>query len=110
MNPVVIKADERILGTRYVETYIFKSGHKVPVYEILNCHGLSQIIGYIKLINKHYGKVYYRGQCNLHDTMLPSLYHKSCSFKYMSKRNQKLNEIIKNTLLDQSSIYERGES
>ena len=106
MNPVVIKADKRIFGTRYVETYLFQSGHKVPVYEILNCHGLSQIIGYIKLINKHYGKVYYRGQCNLHDTMLPSLYHKSNSLKYMSQRNQKLNAIIKNTLLDQAFMKE----
>lgn len=99
MEPVVIKADKRIYGTKYVETYKFKSGHEVPIYEILNCHGLNQMIGYVKLINKAYGKVFYRGQCNLHDTMLPSLYHKSCSPRYKSERNQKLNSIIVNALV-----------
>lgn len=106
MEPVVIKADKRIYGTKYVETYKFKSGHEVPIYEILNCHGLNQMIGYVKLINKTYGKVFYRGQCNLHDTMLPSLYHKSCSARYKSERNKKLNSIIKKTLADEDFMKE----
>ena len=106
MEPVVIKADKKIYGTRYTEIYKFKSGHEVPIYEILNCHGLNQMIGYVKLINKEYGKVFYRGQCNLYSTMLPSLYHKSNNAKYMSERNQKLNSIINKTLADKVFMKE----
>ncbi len=66
------------------------------------------MIGYVKLINKTYGKVFYRGQCNLHDTMLPSLYHKSCSARYKSERNKKLNNIIiiNRTLVDEDFMKE----
>lgn len=106
MKPVVLKADKRIDGTKYVETYKFKSGQEVPIYEILSCHGLNQMIGYVKLINKEYGKVFYRGQCNLHDTMLPSLYHKNRSAKYKGERNQRLNKIIKKTLADNEFMKE----
>lgn len=106
MGPEIIRENKIIYGTKYIETYTFKSGNNVPVYEVLNCHGLNQIIGYIKLINKDYGKVYYRGQCELYDTMLPSLYHKSCNPKYMSERNKKLNIIINKTLSDKRFMKE----
>lgn len=57
MKPKVISKEKIIAGTRYVGSYTFRSMQEVPIYEILNCHGLNQIIGYIKLINRDYGKV-----------------------------------------------------
>ena len=106
IKPIVIAADKNIHGTKYVKEFQFKSGHKVPIYEVLDCHGLNQIIGYIKLINKEYGKVFYRGQCNLHSTMLPSLYHKSNNVGYKNQANAKLNTIIKKTLADKRFMKE----
>lgn len=100
MEPVVMKNSITIEGTKFVENYTFKSGHVVPIYEVFNVFGLNQIIGYVKLINSGYGKVFYRGQCSLHDNMLPSLYHKSQTPKFINNRNRKLNKIIKNALRD----------
>lgn len=105
MEPVVIRPNKSIKGTRYIDTYKYKSGQEVPIYDVLNCHGLNQIIGYIKLINKSYGKVYYRGQCSLHNTMLPSLYH-SCLPSEYNGRNRKLNDMIKKILNDDRFMRE----
>ena len=78
MKPVVIKPEKVISGTKYIENFKFKSRHEVPIYEVTDCSGLNQIIGYIKLINKSYGKVFYRGQCDLYDTCL--LYTSQCGY------------------------------
>ena len=106
MKPIVMSETQSIVGTKYVETYQFKSDHKVPIYEVYDSHGLNQIIGYIKLLNREYGKVYYRGQCNLHDTMLPSLYHESQSPNFINNRNYKLNKIIEAASKDCSFLKE----
>lgn len=100
MKPVVIKPEKVISGTKYIENFKFKSRHEVPIYEVTDCSGLNQIIGYIKLINKSYGKVFYRGQCDLYDTMLPSLYHGNQSLNIMQNKNKRLNKIIINALKD----------
>lgn len=46
IKPIVIATDRNVHGTKYVKEFQFKSGHKVPIYGVLDCHGLNQIIGY----------------------------------------------------------------
>ena len=37
-------------------------------------HGLTQLLGKAKFVNREYGMVMYRGECKLHDNVLPSLF------------------------------------
>ena len=70
----VIKSSLSPYGCNYCEDYTFSCGHIVPIYEVSSVHALNQIIGYAKFINKSFGDVYYRGECKLHDSLLPSLF------------------------------------
>lgn len=62
-----------VADTKFLFHHRFKSGHSVPVYEALSIHGLNQLLGYAKFINRDYGEVLYRGECRLHDSLVPSL-------------------------------------
>lgn len=61
-----------IPGTHFIGTL---NGSKIPIYDIITSDGLNQIIGYIKHINASDGTVLYRGQCDLHDHVIPSIEH-----------------------------------
>ncbi|MBD5490114.1 MAG: FRG domain-containing protein [Lachnospiraceae bacterium] len=86
-----IKSNLRIGGTTYIEDYNFSNGKQVPIYEIHTVHGLNQIIGYAKFNNNHYGNVFYRGECKLHQSLIPSLF-RGC--KYTSAKTQNLNKLL----------------
>lgn len=73
-TPITIMKDSLSPGgCKFLERYSFKCGQNVPIYEVENVHALNQLIGYAKFINCSYGNVYYRGECKLHDTLLPSI-------------------------------------
>jgi hypothetical protein len=64
----------KIKGTEFVREFKFKNGHSVPMFDILSMHGLNQIIGYAKFNNKDTANVYYRGECKIHDSLIPSIF------------------------------------
>ena len=74
MSKQILKTTLSVQGLSYTDTFTFKCGNSVPVYEVTTMHALNQIIGYAKFINKEYGDVYYRGECNLHSGLIPSLF------------------------------------
>lgn len=71
---VLITSETRINGTKYIKDHTFASGHKVCIFEAETYHGLTQLLGKAKFVNKEYGMVMYRGECKLHDNVLPSLF------------------------------------
>ena len=86
-----VKSNLRISGTEYVGEYSFINKRKVPIYEVHTAHGLNQLIGYAKFINNNFGNVYYRGECTLHESIIPSLYRKN---KHTSDKTNKLNKLL----------------
>lgn len=40
----------RVADTRFVETFRFKNGHIVPIFDVESMHGLNQIIGHSKYV------------------------------------------------------------
>ena len=72
----VIKSNLHIKDTAFVAVHTFATGHQVPVYDVMTYHALNQILGHVKFNNRQYGNVYYRGECKLHDTLIPSLMRK----------------------------------
>lgn len=69
-----ITSRTRITGTKYIADHVFATGHKVCIFEAETYHGLTQLLGKVKFINKEYGVVMYRGECELHNNVLPSLF------------------------------------
>ncbi len=84
-------------GCKYCEDYSFSCGHTVPTYEVSSVHSLNQLIGYAKFINKSFGDVYYRGECKLHDSLLPSLFRGKTNISSSASR---LNTLIENIMSD----------
>lgn len=74
----------------------FKNGHEVGLFEVNDYRALNQLIGYAKFLNTDYGDVYYRGEVELHETLLPSISRKSGSANY----ERVLNNVIAQTLND----------
>ena len=91
-EPLILKKNYRTPGTHFVDEFTFNCGNKVPIFEIDNYHGLNQLLGHAKFNNRNYGNVYYRGECHLHKTLIPSLYRK---IKNISKAAKKLNDLVK---------------
>lgn len=79
-------------GCVFVGTHLFSCGQKVPIFEIQTVHALNQVIGYAKFINRSSFDVYYRGECKLHDTVLPSLFRGKANCNHSSQR---INTLIK---------------
>ncbi|MCI9345727.1 MAG: FRG domain-containing protein [Lachnospiraceae bacterium] len=86
-----MKNNLRIAGTEYVGEHVFVNGRSVPIYEIHTVHGLNQIIGYAKFNNNNYGNVFYRGECKLHQSLIPSLF-RGC--KHTGEKTKRLNSLI----------------
>lgn len=86
----------RVADTHFVKMFQFKNGHEVPIFDIESMHGLNQIIGHSKFNNRNYGRVYYRGQCDLYDSLMPSLF-RGCK---KTRVFEDLNRIIKSIIND----------
>ena len=67
----IIKSNNSIQGAKCVGEYKFACGNSVPIYEVFTVHELNQLVGYAKFLNREYGNVYYRGQCELYGTISP---------------------------------------
>ena len=68
------------LSSPYIKragTHIFAGGNEVSVFEVSDYRALNQIVGYAKFINTQYGDVFYRGEVNLHSSLLPSIARKT---------------------------------
>lgn len=76
MNHTILTTKSTAPGTKLVCDYTFACGNTVPVYDVTSMHGLNQLLGHAKFVNKEYGDVYYRGQGALYDTLIPSLFRK----------------------------------
>lgn len=74
-TPIAIMKDSLSpYGCKISGRHVFECGQDVPIYEVENVHALNQLIGYAKFINRSYGNVYYRGECKLHNSLLPSIF------------------------------------
>ncbi len=98
--PVVMRKDIHISGARYVTMHEYNSGHKVPIYLIDNYYALNKVLGYAKYINGDYGTILYRGECSLHNTMLPSIHRGIKSRRAYHNANFKLNDLERRILDD----------
>lgn len=76
-----------IRDTECVEkSYEFRSGHKVPIYEVFSVYGFNRLVGYLKYLNRTFGNVYSRGQCELYDSLIPSLYREKNDLQVEDKK------------------------
>lgn len=81
MEPTNLKEHLTIHDAKFIEQYTFSCGHRAPIFEVSTMHALNQIIGHAKFNNRGYGHVFYRGQCELYETLLPSLMRNNTSTK-----------------------------
>lgn len=79
-----------------VGTHRFANGHEVGLFDVSDYRALNQLIGYAKFLNTDYGDVYYRGEVELHDTLLPSISRKAGCANY----ERALNDVINKTVQD----------
>lgn len=97
---VQINSRTKINGTKYIRDHTFASGHKACIFEAETYHGLTQLLGKVKFVNKEYGLVMYRGECKLHDNVLPSLFRgRSNVANAVAAMNTIKNKIIKDAKL-----------
>ena len=87
-----------IEGVKYIGDYNFRCGDSSPVFEVSTQHGLNQLLGNAKFNNREYGEVLYRGQCNLYDTVMPSLFRKC---KLVHGKMKALNSLIQSVKDDE---------
>lgn len=85
----------RIHGVSFLHMYKFACGNEVPMFQVDSLHSLNQIIGHAKFRNREYGQVLYRGECHLHETLIPSLLRNTTK---CDANVSKLNAIIKKFL------------
>lgn len=91
------KETSDINGTRLIGYW---HDNKVPVYEVTTVHGLNQMVGYIKHNNANHGTVLYRGQANLHESLIPSILHGAPTHFELLKRNNELSKYIDAIIAD----------
>lgn len=95
MGYVKLKDTLSVPGLNFCGSHIFDCGNKVPIYEVTTMHGLNQIIGYAKFINKGYGEVFYRGENHLHKGLVPSLFRGCMGTTKWNVVSPLVNKIIK---------------
>lgn len=76
-------------------TFSFRTGLNVPVFKITSYHTLVQYIGYAKYINRTIGNVYLRGQHNLYDTLIPSIFRNIANSGGFSNRNNHISQFVR---------------
>jgi hypothetical protein len=74
--------------------FTFKSGVTLPVFHIKSYHTLIQFVGYAKYINRSIGNVYLRGQHNLYDSIIPSIFRNISNLGGFHNRNQHIKEFV----------------
>lgn len=99
-NPVVLRSDMHISGVNYVDVHEYTNGHRVPVYLVDDYYALNKILGYAKYINGDYGTILYRGECVLHNTLIPSIHRGIASKRGYCNANYRLNNLMKRILND----------
>ncbi|MDE6356801.1 MAG: FRG domain-containing protein [Clostridia bacterium] len=77
----------------------------IPIYHIPSMHALNQLVGYIKHINSGQGTVLYRGQCDLYQKVIPSIYHNE---QTINKNIQLLQNAIDAILHDEPFLHFLG--
>ena len=73
-NPTKMSTIISFPDSKRADDHTFKNGYSVPVYEAQSLYAFNRIVGYLKYINRKYGNVYSRGECKLHDSLIPSLF------------------------------------
>lgn len=96
-RPKCLPSDTRVAGTHFIQDFKFSCNRIVPIFEADTMHGLNQLLGKAKFINKDYGTVFYRGECSLHDSLIPSALRNK---KNVSAALQKLNTLKRRILQD----------
>lgn len=109
MSSIEIISDKLIVrgGSSFGE-HCFTSGNTVPVFNIETFHALNQAIGFVKYKNRNNGDVFYRGQCKLYNSMLPSIFHKRKTLGSRHKAQESLNKVISNISTDVSLSKSMG--
>lgn len=80
-----------------IGTHRFDDGNEALIFDVGNPSALNQIIGYAKFINADYGNVYYRGETELHSSVLPSIARKAGHQKY----EESLNRVVAAAIADE---------
>lgn len=91
----------QIPDTNFVVNHTFLSGNTVPIYEAFSVYGFNRLVGYLKYLNRTYANVYSRGECKLHESLIPSLYRGKDNLKIEDK---KINLIINRFLEDNKML------
>lgn len=95
IGPEKLKNSLSVPGLSFVGEHTFECGNKAPIYEVTTMHGLNQVIGYAKFINKGYGEVFYRGENHLHNGLIPSLFRGCVGTTKWNIVSPLVNKIIK---------------
>lgn len=93
MDVVIMKTAQRIPGVDHVDYHRFSTGHMVPVFDVLDAHAFTQVVGYAKYTNRECGSVYYRGQCKLYPSVQPSICRAGGNAA-LGTKSQNLNRLI----------------
>ena len=96
----ILPSNTNVAGTHFIKDFHLSCGKDVPIFEADTMHGLNQLLGKAKFINKDYGTVYYRGECSLHDSLIPSILRNK---RNVSAAIQQLNT-LKNRFLQDSKL------
>lgn len=76
--------------------HTFQSGLSLPIYRITSYHTLVQFIGYAKYLNRTVGNVYLRGQHQLYDSVMPTLFRNISTGGGFMNRNKRIGEFVNN--------------
>lgn len=91
----------KIPDTEFVTNHTFLSGNSVPIFEAFSVYGFNRIVGYLKYINRTYANVYSRGECKLHNSLIPSLYRNATNIE---SENRKITTIVNRFFSDNTLV------
>ncbi|MGP8214717.1 MAG: FRG domain-containing protein [Bacteroidia bacterium] len=74
--------------------HTFHTGLSLPVFEIASYHTLIQFIGYAKYLNRTLGNVYLRGQHNLYNNLIPTIFRNISTTGGFHNRNKHIGEFV----------------
>lgn len=108
LGPTILRSIKKLTSnmvipdTKFVTDYSFVSGNTVPIFEVFSVYGFNRLVGYLKYINRTFANVYSRGQCELYDSLIPSLYRGK---ENLQIENRKI-EIIVNRFMSDSKMID----
>lgn len=77
------------------KSYTLANGRQCPVICVNSLHALNQLVGYAKHINNTSGEVYFRGQEQMHDQLLPAIFRQGRKGSSIAARNDKITSYVK---------------